>query len=162
MAEINWKDKCWVTTIYLIRDNKVLLTWNKRLQTWIPVGGHIELGETPEEAIKREVLEETGFEFEFTPKPHKQNNGSLKVLKPHRMQIEDIPNHSTHINTIFIGRCLSSFDKSETDENEKLKWFSQDEILSDSVMLESVRSAALEALDVVSHSNNQQNNSPSI
>ena len=61
MAEINWKDKCWVTTIYLVNENKVLLTFNKRLQTWIPIGGHIEPGETPEEAIKREVKEESAF-----------------------------------------------------------------------------------------------------
>ena len=70
MAEINWKNKCWVTTIYLVRqDGSVLLTWNKNLQTWIPVGGHIEPGETPEEATTREVAEETGFEFEFLNAP---------------------------------------------------------------------------------------------
>jgi len=56
MGDINWKDKCWVTTIFLVRDDKkVLLTWNKNLQTWIPVGGHIDHGETPEQALKREV-----------------------------------------------------------------------------------------------------------
>lgn len=150
MAEINWKDKCWVTTIYLVRNDKVLLTWNKRLSTWIPVGGHIELGETPEEAIKREVAEETGFDFEFFPQASHQNQQGLKVLKPHRMQIEHIPNHSTHINTIFLGKCLSSFDRSETDENEKLRWFSREEIKADPVMLESVRTVALEALDSLS------------
>jgi len=42
MGKINWKNKCWVTTIFLIKDKKVLLTWNKNLKTWIPVGGHIE------------------------------------------------------------------------------------------------------------------------
>ena len=58
MSKINWKDKCWVTTVYLVnRDKRVLLNWNKVLQTWIPVGGHINIGETPQEAVRREVEE---------------------------------------------------------------------------------------------------------
>lgn len=150
MAEVNWGDNCWVTTIFLVNsDKQVLLTWNKRLQTWIPVGGHIELGENPEEAILREVKEETGFGFEFVPKP--ETIGGVKVLKPIKVQIEQIPNHSEHINVIFAGKCTSFSAKEGTDENEKLRWFSKEEL--DSIgegMLESVKSTALESIRLCS------------
>ena len=44
---------------------KVLLIEHRRLATWLPVGGEIEAGETPIEAAKRELREETGLEGRF-------------------------------------------------------------------------------------------------
>ncbi|HET9554242.1 MAG TPA: NUDIX domain-containing protein [Anaeromyxobacteraceae bacterium] len=39
----------------------VLLIRHRRLGTWLPVGGEIEPGETPIEAARRELSEETGL-----------------------------------------------------------------------------------------------------
>ncbi len=44
---------------------KVLLIRHKRLQTWLPVGGELEAGETPLEAARRELREETGLDGDF-------------------------------------------------------------------------------------------------
>jgi len=134
-------------------DGKVLLSWNKNLQTWIPVGGHIDPGETPQEAVCREVAEETGFEFEFYQKSVFENNGKVEIIKPHRIQIEEVPHHNKHINFVFFGKCTKYTDKAATDEKEKLKWFSREEIVSmKDTMIESVYTLSLEAIKSIQDS----------
>ena len=43
------------------RGGTVLLAWDEEDQRWYFPGGGIEAGESPEEALAREVTEETGF-----------------------------------------------------------------------------------------------------
>ena len=54
-----------VITVYIVYDKKVLLVHHPRYGKWIPMGGHIELDEDPEEALFREIQEETGLEVEI-------------------------------------------------------------------------------------------------
>jgi 8-oxo-dGTP diphosphatase len=51
--------------IFCRNQGAILLIRHKRLALWLPVGGELEVGETPLEAARRELREETGLEGRF-------------------------------------------------------------------------------------------------
>jgi 8-oxo-dGTP diphosphatase len=53
--------------VYARRGGRVLVIHHRRLATWLPVGGELEPGETPLEAGRRELLEESGLVGRFEP-----------------------------------------------------------------------------------------------
>ena len=47
-----------IVDAYIVHNNSVLLILHKKLKIWLPIGGHIELNEDPDEALMREIKEE--------------------------------------------------------------------------------------------------------
>lgn len=103
---------------YLVWRNKVLMLYrNKKKQDinagkWIGIGGHIEKAETPREAIKREVYEETGLMLiDFSER------GVLEFFYDGRL---------TEKSYVFISRSFSG-NLTECNEGE-LSWIKIDEV----------------------------------
>ena len=45
--------------------DRFLMVWNEKRQGWEMPGGHVEEGETSEQAAKREFIEESGYDIEI-------------------------------------------------------------------------------------------------
>ena len=136
-----------LSTVYVVKDGKALLTFNKKVQKFIPVGGHIEENELPCQSAIREAKEESGYDIELI------DLGELKIKNlPQNLDIQlDVikPDHH-HINISYIGKVIGGEMLKESDEGTALKWFSPEELKSLTEIFENTREKALKAIELTS------------
>jgi len=116
---------CYVATAYVIRGGKTLLLKHKKLPMWLPPGGHIDEGETPDQAALREVREETGLEAEFIVPPRGPDpaGGRVEYLHPPlHVQVEEIPGHNHHVDFIYCVRAKGGAVRPGEGESREWRW----------------------------------------
>ena len=78
-------------TAFVIHYNGVALHWHKKIDAWLPPGGHIEPNEDPVQAVLREVYEETGLHVSVVPtSPIIDLAYPKQVLPPFTIEIEEV------------------------------------------------------------------------
>ena len=108
-------------TVIVIKDNKILLNLRADTETWGIPGGALELGETLQEAARRELYEETGLTAEkFT---------LLNVFSGNDFYFE-YPNGDKLYSVIalFKAENVSGELSVNDDESLKLAYFGLDEM----------------------------------
>jgi len=120
--------KEFVVSAYVINGDKVLLISHKKLGMWLPPGGHIENYETPEEAVVREVREETGLDVEVVREMgwHPQINVQI-LAQPKHIQLEDIKGTHKHIDLVYVCRVVGG-KLSKNHEVSEVRFFAIGEI----------------------------------
>lgn len=123
-------EKHFTATAYIISKTngrlKVLLHRHKKHLLWLPIGGHIEKNETPEEAVLREVKEETNLDIilpkiallktDVVEEFHSPQTILVEKLKPYEKE----PTHY-HIDLIYFAFCKNP---ENTRMEEEHGWFS--------------------------------------
>lgn len=130
-------------TAFIVDSRKrTLLLWHKRLQRWMPPGGHVEPDEAPEDAAKRECKEETGMDVEILGDPQADlfegNRSEGRMLKkPIAMLLEEIPacperNEPAHqhMDFLFVAKPTDESQLLVLDEAEgrEMRWFTRDDV----------------------------------
>lgn len=117
-----------VVSAFIVYDNKVLLVHHPRYDKWIPMGGHIELDEDPEEALFREIKEETSLEVEIlASKPDVDQNDTKFILSPSYIDVHDASATHKHIALVYFARAKNA-KYVLSDEHSEINWLSLDDL----------------------------------
>ena len=132
--EYNNLEKHFTATGYVFNTDmtKTLLVYHKKLQKWMPAGGHVDPGEMPHDAVVREVFEETGVKADFIKlssiEVRLNPESEWEIPKPYYTMLQLIPENSKqpkHYHYDFIYVLQSSEEKliGKETEVENLSWF---------------------------------------
>lgn len=115
--------------VYIVHGEKVLLIHHKQLSKWLPIGGHIELDEDPEEALFREIQEECGLDVEIAgTKPELNESGTKSLLPPTYMNIHEIKPPHRHVGLIYFAKAKSDQASLAAAEHNEIRWFTAEEL----------------------------------
>lgn len=134
-------------TTYIIHKNKVLLHFHKKLNRWIPVGGHIDRDELPQDAALREIKEETGLDVELIkPHPLLETQNGKHLISPFYMFLHDLNPFHQHIDMIFFAVAKGDTFNADEGESKMLKWFTLKEIQNNNELTDDVKRIASDML----------------
>ena len=109
--------------IFVVARGRVLLIHHRKLDKWLPLGGHIEPEEDPEAAARREALEESGLEVELLgERPPTTGPGCRALLAPRFLDIHRISDNHEHIGMIYWARPRSGDVTLARAEHHDIRW----------------------------------------
>ena len=115
--------------IFVVHDGQVLLIHHRKLDKWLPLGGHIELDEDPEIAALREAKEESGLDVELLgERPPTTEPGTRALIAPRFLDIHRISNTHEHIGMIYWARPAGGNVQLATEEHHDIRWCSSDDL----------------------------------
>lgn len=119
---------------FVVFNSQVLLLHHKQRNKWLQPGGHIELNEDPEEALRRELKEEVGLALsdfivvqrrDLRPKFDTQH----KVLAlPFDINVHQTSKNHRHIDLCYIVQSKTSKVRLEAAKAHDIGWFTQAEM----------------------------------
>jgi 8-oxo-dGTP pyrophosphatase MutT (NUDIX family) len=111
--------------VYARRGDRVLVIEHRRLRTWLPVGGELEPGETPLEAARRELREETGLIGRFRPFA-----GALDGVPPGLLGFEEhiAGTKGLHMNFVFVAETEDGAEVTPNSEFGAWRWVDRGEL----------------------------------
>ena len=117
------------TGIVFNSKKEVLMIHHNKLKVWLPPGGHIDENELPDNAVLREILEETGIEA-ILIQDKKRLDLSYELPLPFVILLEDIEGDGTHnhIDMIFLCKALNDELTPQKSEVSGIGWFTFEQI----------------------------------
>ncbi len=128
MAHIHEKID-FTVAIFVVENSRVLLIHHRKLDKWLPLGGHVELDEDPEQAALREVKEESGLEVDLLgERPPTTGAGTRALIAPRFLDIHRITDSHEHIGMIYWARPKTGEVTLAQHEHHEIRWCSEGDL----------------------------------
>ncbi|MFN0069749.1 MAG: NUDIX hydrolase [Limisphaerales bacterium] len=122
MAHIHEKID-FTVAIFVVEADRVLLVHHRKLGRWLPLGGHIELDEEPEQAALREAKEESGLDVELLgERPPTTEPGTRALIAPRFLDLHRITDTHEHIGLIYFARPVGGSTRLAAEEHHDIRW----------------------------------------
>jgi 8-oxo-dGTP diphosphatase len=130
-----------VIAAFVMHEGRLLLVRHAKLGKWLPPGGHIEPDETPDEAVLREVREETGLDVELVHREEIAGDGCSGIVRelalPFYANVHSVGDHD-HACLFYLCRAGSG-RVSISHESRGHRWVTPQELAEAGDVPEDVR-----------------------
>ena len=122
--------KHFTSTGYIVYEHQVLLHLHKKINQYLPPGGHVEANETPVDAVLREIKEETGLDVDLLTTVNSNSFSYPSTIPvPEQILLENIndPIIGFHQHIDFIYYCIP---KNPPNVSNSWIWFDKKTLLN--------------------------------
>lgn len=134
---------------YIFDQNKVLLIHHRKHDLWLPVGGHLDENETPDQALLREIKEEIGLDVEILNQNDMPLKGNTKfnLATPFYVNVHSVGDHD-HCCFFYVCKALNPEQLKINKELKNFAWFTKSDLDKGQIPVpDDVKNQCLKAFD---------------
>ena len=134
---------------YIFNEDKVLLIHHKKLDMWLPLGGHIDPDETPDQAMQREAMEEAGLKVSFVQQNNLPKIGNVKenLALSFYNNLHSVGDHD-HACFYYVLKAENPEDLKINKELKNFAWHTMEELEKEHIPMD-VQAQAKAAFEVL-------------